>query len=436
MLKKLISESAIYGIAVALNQLVPLLLWPAYTRVFEASDLGNIVLVTTILTGLSIFVTLGLDNSAHRWFWETNDSTERKITINTWFWAQSFFSFFAMIIVLIIINILKFFGSIDSLFFNACLFTAFLLPLKSIFIILNNWFRMQRLPFMVLFVNLGVTIATVVITFIFISVKKNWTGVFEALFYAHLIFLAIAFYPMSKSIHWKWFNWDRFRVMMKYAIPLVPAALATWLMGYSDRWLLTLYLPRQEVGIYQLSVFTAMVVGFPVLAFQQAWSPFALSIHTRADAQSVYVRVATLFTLSLSVLASLVSIASPYILTLLFSDKFVLTSDIVVYLAFTQVLVGLYYIFALGVNLAKSTRPIAASVIIGATIQVLLNVLLIPEIGRKGAAISFFIAQSLSVLYLYRASQKLFYIPFNVKLIVGYFLSLFVLSLFVTSFQF
>src|SRR6266705_804359 len=87
-LRQLGSESLVYGLSGVFARFVSVLLVPIYARIFAPKDYGIISLVTTTLALVSIFVVLGLDNAAHRWYWDTEDIADRKKTLASWVWCQ------------------------------------------------------------------------------------------------------------------------------------------------------------------------------------------------------------------------------------------------------------------------------------------------------------------------------------------------------------
>jgi O-antigen/teichoic acid export membrane protein len=77
-LRTLFSDSVIYGLSGVISRFIGIFLVPVYTRLFTPEDYGVLSLVGSSLAVVSIFVGLGLDNSAHRWFWDTKDEQDRQ----------------------------------------------------------------------------------------------------------------------------------------------------------------------------------------------------------------------------------------------------------------------------------------------------------------------------------------------------------------------
>ena len=84
------------------------------------------------------------------------------------------------------------------------------------------------------------------------------------------------------------FQFDRrlLRAMNRFGLPLVPAALALWVINLIDRLFINAYKGQAEVGIYSLAVRISSLIIFLMTAFQLAWPAFAYSIRDDSVAQA------------------------------------------------------------------------------------------------------------------------------------------------------
>ena len=74
--------------------------------------------------------------------------------------------------------------------------------------------------------------------------------------------------------------------MNRFGLPLVPAALALWVINLIDRLFINGFKGQAEVGIYSLAVRIASVIVFLMTAFQLAWPAFAYSIRDDTAGQA------------------------------------------------------------------------------------------------------------------------------------------------------
>ena len=120
-------------------------------------------------------------------------------------------------------------------------------------------------------ITIGATIALVV------GVHKGAIGAvvgnFLGTLTVYVVLLAYRRYQLG-------FQFDRhlLRAMNRFGLPLVPSALALWVINLIDRLFINGYKGQAEVGIYSLAVRIASVIVFLMTAFQLAWPAFAYSI--------------------------------------------------------------------------------------------------------------------------------------------------------------
>ncbi len=86
-LRKLASDSLIYGIPGIVLRFLTAFLVPLYTRVFSPAQYGTRHLVTSTVALLLVVTVLALDNSTYRWYYDSEDLSDRKTTFSSWTWA-------------------------------------------------------------------------------------------------------------------------------------------------------------------------------------------------------------------------------------------------------------------------------------------------------------------------------------------------------------
>jgi O-antigen/teichoic acid export membrane protein len=180
---------------------------------------------------------------------------------------------------------------------------------------------------------------------------------------------------------------------LRYGIPSSTASIVLWGLFFIDRYLLAVLKNTGAVGIYSVgSVIGDKAVSLPTTAFFTAAGPLLVSAyehHGRREVERLmrsYTRVILLA--GIPVVAFLVTSAG--ILVPLFAGT-------QYYRAAGNVapLVGagsLIYVLALvantGLVIAKRTLPLAYGAVVGLTLNVVVNLILIPPLGILGAAIS------------------------------------------------
>jgi len=397
-----------------ISRLIAVVLIPLYTRVFTPSDYGVMSLIATFMALVGMFVVLGLDNSAARWYYDSKDPACQRSTIASWFWCEvPLAAVFAALIVLLapwISQVL--WGSRE----HAVLvrLAAVALPLSSASGILGKWFRYQRRPAAAVSFGLGQTLLSIGLIAAFVLVWRwGLVGLFTAQLAAAALAALAAVALLRGSISPRAFSWPQLKAMLWFGLPLVPAAIAFWLMTSANRFILNMYCDTHEVGLYSVAASLAAGVSLVVGAFTQAWGPFAYSILNARESARVYARVFELYSLLVCFLCTGVTLFAPLLLRLLTTPPYYAAASCVVFLAFACGLEGARYIASLGSGIAKQSVPTAISIGLGAAVNLALAFVLTPFFQKEGAALATMLAYCCSVVYLFAASQKRYYIPYR-----------------------
>jgi len=421
-IRELLGESVVYGISGAAAKFIAVFLVPLYTRVFTPAEYGVVELVGAALLLLEAGVVLGLDNASARWFYDTDDPADRRRTIASWLWCQAGASAAVAVPVLIlarpIASLLT--GSAE----NAILIrlAVLALPLEAFGRVLGNWLRYQRRAWTTAIFNTARSLAMVGATVLAVLVLR-WgiAGIFSARL---AVFAALAVAAILTLRGWASpaaASRARLREMLAFGLPLVPAAIGTWVTSAADRLILKLFCDTAEIGLYSIAASVASIMALITTAFQMAWGPFAFSIAREEEAPQVYARVLDLYALAGCFLCAAISLFAPLILRILTTEPYYPAASTVPFLTFVFLVAGGQYIAALGSSLAKQSGPIAASILIASVTSVALNFALVPALGRDGAAAGTLGAYIIGVAYLFRASRRRWPIPFRFRAAIACF---------------
>lgn len=410
-LRALGSDSAVYGLSAAIGQLLPMLvLTPLYGHLFSPGEFGMVALANSLLSLLALCLVFGLDNSAHRWFWMSTDPDDHRRTVGSWL---QFFLAVSLLAALATWACLDAIVARLSLSRELVAAIALLLPLKVLPQVYFNWFRMQRRMAPVFWLNTATAVLTVLLTLYALLVRhRGAAGVFEAQVAASLLLSLFALAGIRDMLSPRVFSPARLRAMLGYALPLLPAGLLFWLMNLADRWYLNARFDLAQVGVYQMAATLALLMGVPVTAFQQAWGPYAFSMSKREDAPAVYaglmLRLITLF----SAIALLATLFAPELLHLVAGSAYAPAAGWVLPLVFAQVFVVLYYVAAIGCNLAMKNQPILVALAAGAAVKVACTLLFAEWLGVQGVAWATFASCAAMAASLLAMAQRYYFVPY------------------------
>lgn len=413
-LKQLAGESAIYGVAGVMGTFIGIFLVPIYTRIFTPSDYGVISLLGVFAGLVAMLAVLALDNSAAIWFYDTDDLADRRTTISSWFWCQLGVGSVLALLMCLLAPQLSFRLTNSAQYANLVRLVAIGIPLATGGKVFGSWLRYQRRAGTAVLFTLGQTLGNVGTVILFVVVwRRGLTGLFTAklLVTAVVALLGVAY--LRAWISPAAFSWQRLRPMLRYALPLIPAAVGLWIMMSMDRVMLKAFTDTTEVGLYSIGASVASIVALVTAAFKHSWGPFAFSIRRQPDSGRVFAWVLDLYSFLGCVLCTALALFAPLILRIMTTEAYYAAASTVALLTFGTLLNGMQFISSLGCGIAKQSIPSALAVAIGAGVNLGLNLLLIPWMGREGAALATILAWACSVGYLFRASQRAYYIPFR-----------------------
>ena len=418
LLKQLAGESLIYGVSNIITRFISVFLMPLYTRAFSPEDYGVISIINSFLFFVSMLVLFSLDNASLRWYYDTEEITERKKTISSWFWFQTIFTFLISALIIVFVKTIsnKLLHTEDT---SIITYAIFGLSTGVLPIVVQNWLRIQRKALLTVFFSLSYAIVTIVLTVLFVLYQKTGViGIFYAICVSNIVMSFVGVLIIYKWISLKYFSYNRLVEMLKYAAPYLPVSISFWLINSSAAFVLEYYHPMAEVGLFQLGITISSAVALFTSSFQMAWNPFAFSIMKQPNAKSVYSTVLTVYTILTSITVLLVSLFAKEILVIFTTPDYYEAKVVAGLLAFNSAIYSFVFFVGIGNNIIKNNKPFAVSAIIGALITVICMFLFIPTYGKIGAAYSMILGNIFIPIYVYISAQKKYYIPFNILFVV------------------
>ncbi len=175
------------------------------------------------------------------------------------------------------------------------------------------------------------------------------------------------------------------RYALTYSLPLIPHVLSGLILAQMDRLLIDRFIGRSEAGLYTLAYQIGELVTLMWTATNAAWVPwFYEQMEKKNDA--LIRRRANQYLIGFTVITAAVTIAGPWLLTLLAPQEYWSTRAIVP-VVMGGMFFNLTYAFYANVEFfVKKTVYISIGTTLAAAINVGLNVVLLPKLGYRVAA--------------------------------------------------
>jgi O-antigen/teichoic acid export membrane protein len=418
-LKRLVKQSAIYGLGGIVSRLLAVLLLPLYTSYLGTTGFGKIETIVALTTVLVVVLRMGISSAFFRFYFDSNDAERRTLVVRTSFWFTMTMATAGLVAGFILATPIAHLLRLgDDPWLVRAAFVGLWAQMN--YEQLTSLFRVEERP--VAFVtasiaNIFITVGATVL--LVVGLHKGPTGAVVGNF---LGTLTVYFALLAYRRYQLGFQFDRglLRAMNRFGMPLVPSALALWAINFIDRFFVAVFKGQDEVGVYSLAVRASSVIVFLMVAFRLAWPAFAYSIGDDSVAKRTYAFVLT-YLLFLCCWVSLVlGLLSPWIVQVLAPNKpaFYRASEAIGILAFAGTAYAGYTVLAIGIGRARRTQLNWIVTGAAALLNVALNLVLIPPYGMIGAAISTVAAYVAMFIGMTLNAQRVWPVPYQWRRVV------------------
>ncbi len=176
-----------------------------------------------------------------------------------------------------------------------------------------------------------------------------------------------------------------YKKLLSYGMPLVPNSLAWWITQMSDRYMVAYWYGAAANGLYAVAYKIPSVINAFVSIFMQAWQLTAIGEYKKKDSIEFYNFVYRQYCVICYLFSSIVLICTQILAKILFANEFYLAWKYVPLLLVAAAVgsqeeyMGTYYLAD------NRTNKYFISSVIGAGINILMNLTLIPFFSVWGA---------------------------------------------------
>lgn len=385
--KKLFNNSIVFAIGNLGTKLIIFFLVPLYTYYLTKSEFGTVDLLTTTLSCLIPIFTLSIFDSVLRF--AMDEKYDKQVVLINSLVVTVIGFIFSLIIYPIFMKILPFGDFI--LYFYLLLFV------QSINATLTQYVR--AIGMVKLFAISGIINALVLLTsniFFLALFNMGIVGYLISIVIANVV--SVIFVSIKGKIQYELalnkINIKLTKEMLIYSIPLIPNALMWWIMGFSDRYIITCFLGLSANGMYAVANKIPSVLNIVNSIFFQAWQMSAIEEVNSEDKSQFYSNVFNMFSIVMLISTSVLLVFLKFIMGFFVADNFFESWRYVPFLLLGVVFSSFSGFLGTNYIAAKKTSGVFKTSVIGAFINIIANITLIPIVGINGAtigtALSFF----------------------------------------------
>lgn len=425
LLKKLASQTAVYGISAILSKFLNYLLTPYLTRVMSDSVYGQVNLLYGIIPFANVVLTMGLATGYFRYAAKCQTLGDKRQLFTTTWGAVT-------LMALLFGGVMAFCnGSLAEVMRLApeCIATmTALIVVDNIAAIPLAALREQGRAVYYTVVNVTGVVVNVTCCILLYTYIPDATENPLWVLVANLIASTVSLILLLPNA-FKWlstaFSSKLLRSIFTYSIPLMMAGIMGVSGDFIDRQLIYFMLP-EDIAEAQLGIYTAVAkIAALLMIFRQIYAlgaePFFLQGFSKEDFRSANAAATKYF---------IVAGIAIYLVLSLFSREFayIVGSDfrsgmgVLPLLLLANLFAGILVNLSFWYKAADKTRIAIYITGLGVVVTLAINLALIPSMGYHGAALARVVSMLLMVAVSYYLCQKYFPVPFDLKRIGFYFL--------------
>lgn len=388
------------------SKLISFFLIPLYTNVLTTAEYGVIDLVATVGTVAVPIFTLNICEAVMRFALDKNANTKKITQIGTRV---------LLIGILVGMLILPICHSIEKISAYTVFIYFYVISLAASQLYLCD----LRGKEMLVYYSLGNVLHTFFIAalnILFLLVlKEGIEGYLKAYIIANTLtaIYAVIIGKGYKSFFFSKIDKSLLIQMVKYSVVLIPNSFMWWIMNSSDRIMVSSMISVAANGIYAISYKLPTLVSTLTAIFNQAWSYSAIREEGTEDENEYNNKIFRVLSGSVILIGiGLLTFTKPF-LSVYVAKEYYTAWKYTPFLTVGCVYLTMASFMATSYTVHKDSFGYLFSGMFGAIFNVVMNFVLIPQIGVYGAAIATCVSYIL--VFVFRLFHTRKYIQYNIK---------------------
>lgn len=435
-IKKLLSDSVVYGLSSIVGRFLNYLLVPVYTYHISAASGGygvvtNIYAYTALLL---VILTFGMETTF--FYYSNKEGIDRRRVFSTALGAV------ATVALLFVALVMLFIGPVSGAMGYAdhpeyLRVMACVVALDAFQAILFARLRQEGRAWKFFALKMAFILLTVVLTLFVFLVAPHWSHLpwmgwyNEAdqvgyIFYINLFCTAVVtlgFARELKDFHLSSFNFQLLKRMFRYAWPLLLLGIVGIFNQVADKILLPWLLPGDEglrqLGVYGACVKIAMLMAIITQAFRYAYEPFVFGGQRDKNSKETQA-LATKYFVIFTLLAFLTVMCYIDLFQYFVGADYREALPAVPIVMMAEILMGVYFNLSFWYKLSGQTWWGAVMSAAGCAVLVAVNVIFVPRIGYMACAWGGLAGYGVCVLLSYFIGQRKNPVPYPVVTMLIY----------------
>ncbi len=422
-IKELTKDTAVYGLSTIVGRFLGFLLVPYYTNVIEPDALGIYSNIYAYLAFMNIVYLYGTDVAFMKY--SAFEKGSKKTIFSTAYSSVLITSIFLTAILYLfrnpLIELTKLSGGYEDIFPYVLLILFF----DALAVIPFANLRLERKTVRFASIKTANISINLVLNILFISYYgMGIKGIFVANLIASLFSLIAVMPEIFRYYNFK-INFDFLKKLLKFGLPYLPASMAAMLVQVADRPILLALQGKEAVGIYSANYKLGIFMMLFVSMFQYAWQPFYLNNAKEPNAKEMFAKIMTLFLVVASLIWISLSLFIDDIVRIpilhgryFIGEKYWMGTFIVPMILLAYVFNGINVNLQAGFYIKDKTKLLPVVTFVGAGLNIVANLILIPVYGIFGAAIATLLSYFSMAFVSFLLTRKFYPVQYELRKII------------------
>lgn len=431
LIKKFLS----FSIGGYINALIGLITVPIITRMLSPEQYGIASLINIITEIMVVICCLGMDQGFVRFFYEEKEENRGALLYNSLYYC-----FFITPVSFIIIFLLKkrisifILGKEDGLIWILIILSILfgVLKLFSFLVI-----RMQQRGKVYSLLNVLIKILEFLfIIFFYNFYKDNYKTLILAILLSQIIATILAIILEKKIWTFNGKGEITRNELTKFSIPLLLTVLLTWIFASSDKITIKFFSNLNEVGLYSGAFKIISLLIIIQTGFTTFWTPVIFEHNKKYPKNTTFYKKMNDYLSLIFFLFGVGILLSRNLIVILLGKNYYETLYIMPMLVFIPIMYLLSETTMVGIAFKKKTKYFLYISVAISVANIMGNILLVPYLGARGAAISTGISYIIFFSLRTYFSIKLIDFKFNIKRMYLIIFMILLYALFLTFYDY
>ena len=371
--------------------LTSLITVPVFTRMVERADYGNFYLISSATSLAAAVATAWITNSVVRFYWTYRGEDRQDDYVSTSVWSTVMSVLAVAAVILLGVWLAR-----DSL--SAGLLGLVPIGVASLCITYFGTVLLQVLraankatPFAI--ISIGVTLLGTAASVYLVAVPRLGSyGILLGMVIGNVLMLPFSLRMVARegSLSPRKFSPDILKQYLSFGMPLVPAAISSWLLVLADRYIIEFTRTTAEVGLYSVAYgLGEKIMQLITLPLIIAMGPVMIQTFERqgqALAQRVQTQMTRYFALLTFPLLFGLAATSRHFMQVFTGPDYRAAFPILAIVAAGSLSYGLVQIAGNGIALHKKSTITMTNTMTAGVFNIVTNIVFVPRFGYMAAA--------------------------------------------------